>query len=77
MYILTSENVIFCMLLRALYWAVSVGDVVEIYYGVGTIDVQKYPAVIDKVYNIKVIYSSTKAETTNKLGYGNKINNDN
>lgn len=27
MYILTSENVIFCMLLRALYWAVSVGDV--------------------------------------------------
>ena len=57
--------------------AVSVGDVVEIYYGVGTIDVQKYPAVIDKVYNIKVIYSSTKAETTNKLGYGNKINNDN
>ena len=27
MYILTSENVIFCMLLRVLYWAVSVGDV--------------------------------------------------
>ena len=27
MYILTSENVIFCILLRALYWAVSVGDV--------------------------------------------------
>lgn len=24
---MTSENVIFCMLLRALYWAVSVGDV--------------------------------------------------
>ena len=46
---------------------VSIGDIVEIYYGTGTINVQKNPPMIDRVYNVKIINSSAQTEASNGL----------